>query len=277
LKSAYSTRLIKGSHLVVDKLFDHNHAFFLTGKDGRIIFVIPFQDEFSLIGTTEVVHQNIEIKPNCSDEETNYLLNFINSYFSFNLKKDQIISTFSGVRPLYNKKKQHNENISSITRDYVLNLEYLDHLPFLTIYGGKLTTFRKLSENVLSKLKDFFPEMGNDWTMKKPLPGGDFLVNEKKEIIIKLQKSYPYLGQNCAKRFINYYGTLSYQILKNVKSKKDLGINFGHSLTEIEVDWLLKNEFANSADDILWRRTKLGLKFNKSQKNKLTKWIETRI
>ena len=277
LKSAYSTRLVKGSHLVVDKLFDHNHAFFLTGKDGRIIFVIPFQDEFSLIGTTEVVHQNIEIKPNCSDEETKYLLNFINSYFSFNLKKDQIISTFSGVRPLYNKKKQHNENISSITRDYVLNLEYLDHLPFLTIYGGKLTTFRKLSENVLSKLKDFFPEMGHDWTMKKPLPGGDFLLNEKKEVINKLQKNYPYLGQNCAKRFINYYGTLSYQILKNVKSKKDLGINFGHSLTEIEVDWLLKNEFANSADDILWRRTKLGLKFNKSQKNKLIKWIETRI
>ena len=119
--------------------------------------------------------------------------------------------------------------------------------------------------------------MGHDWTMKKPLPGGDFLVNEKKEVINKLQKNYPYLGQNCAKRFINYYGTLSYQILKNVKSKKDLGINFGHSLTEIEVDWLLKNEFANSADDILWRRTKLGLKFSKSQKNKLKKWIESRI
>ena len=274
---AYSTRLIKGSHLVVKKLFDHNHAFFLNGKDGRIIFVIPFQEEFSLIGTTEVVYQNIEIKPKCSDEETNYLLNFINNYFSFNLKKDHIISTFSGVRPLYNQKKQHNENISSITRDYVLNLEYLDHLPFLTIYGGKLTTFRKLSENVLSKLKVFFPEMGLDWTMKKPLPGGDFLVNEKKDIISNLQKSYPFLDKNCAKRLINNYGTYSYQILKNVKSKKDLGINFGHSLTEIEVDWLLKNEFANSVDDILWRRTKLGLKFNVTQNNKLKKWIESRI
>ena len=274
---SYSTKLVKGSHLVVDKLFNHNHAFFLTGKDGRIIFVIPFQDEYSLIGTTEVIHQNIESKPNCSDEETNYLLNFVNNYFSFNLKKDSIISSFSGVRPLYNKNKQHNDNMSSITRDYVINLEYLDHLPFLTIYGGKLTTFRKLSENVLLKLKDFFPNMGHDWTMKKPLPGGDFLIKDKKDIINKLYKSYPFLGQNCAKRLINYYGTLSFKFLENVKSKKDLGINFGHSLSEIEVKWLLMNEFANSADDILWRRTKLGLKFNETERNKLKKWIESKI
>ena len=119
--------------------------------------------------------------------------------------------------------------------------------------------------------------MGHDWTMKKPLPGGDFLVNEKKEVINKLQKSYPSLSQNCVKRLINYYGTLSFQILKNVKSKKDLGKNFGHSLTEIEVDWLLKNEFAKSVDDILWRRTKLGLKFNDNEKNKLENWLKYKI
>ena len=135
----------------------------VTGNDGRIIFVIPFQDEFSLIGTTEVVHQNMEQKPICSDEETNYLLNFINNYFDFNLNKDSIISSFSGVRPLYSKNNQQSKNMSSITRDYVLNLESIENLPFLTIYGGKLTTFRKLAENVLSRLKDFFPEMGSEF------------------------------------------------------------------------------------------------------------------
>ena len=277
LKDTYSTKLVKGSHLVVDKLFDHNLAFFLTGSDGRIIFIIPFQDEFSLIGTTEVFHQNINSTPKCSDEEKKYLLNFINNYFSFNLKTEHIISSFSGVRPLYNKKNQNKKNMSSITRDYVLNLEYIDDLPLLTIYGGKLTTFRKLSENVLLKLKSVFPKMGDDWTMKKPLPGGDFLINEKDKLIINLQKKYPFLDKNWANRLIKYYGTLSDQIFKKVKSKKDLGIEFGHSLTEKEVNWLLKNEFADSADDILWRRTKLGLKFSETEKNKLKKWIESRI
>ena len=276
-KNTFSTRLVKGSHLVVNKLFDHNYAFFLTGNDGRIIFVIPFQDEYSLIGTTEVVHQNMDQKPMCSDEEKDYLLNFINNYFDFNLKTENVISSFSGVRPLYSKNTQKSKNMSSITRDYVLNLEFIENLPFLTIYGGKLTTFRKLSENVLSRLKDFFPEMGSEWTMKNSLPGGDFLIHEKKELVLKLQKKYPFLDQICSNRFINYYGTLSFEILKNVKSKKDLGKNFGHSLTEIEVDWLLKNEFAKSVDDILWRRTKLGLKFNDNEKNKLENWLKYKI
>ena len=261
----------------MNKLFDHNYAFFLTGNDGRIIFVIPFQDEYSLIGTTEVVHQNMDQKPMCSDEEKDYLLNFINNYFDFNLKTENVISSFSGVRPLYSKNTQKSKNMSSITRDYVLNLEFIENLPFLTIYGGKLTTFRKLSENVLSRLKDFFPEMGSEWTMKNSLPGGDFLIHEKKELVLKLQKKYPFLDQICSNRFINYYGTLSFEILKNVKSKKDLGKNFGHSLTEIEVDWLLKNEFAKSVDDILWRRTKLGLKFNDNEKNKLENWLKYKI
>ena len=115
----------------------------------------------------------------------------------------------------------------------------------------------------------------NSWSIAAILGGRG--LKTKKEVINKLQKNYPYLGQNCAKRFINYYGTLSYQILKNVKSKKDLGKNFGHSLTEIEVDWLLKNEFAKSVDDILWRRTKLGLKFNDSEKNKLENWLKYKI
>ena len=121
------------------------------------------------------------------------------------------------------------------------------------------------------------PEMGSEWTMKYSLPGGDFLIHEKKELVLKLQKKYPFLDQICSNRFINYYGTLSFKILENVKSKKDLGINFGHSLSEIEVKWLLMNEFANSADDILWRRTKLGLKFNETERNKLKKWIESKI
>ena len=119
--------------------------------------------------------------------------------------------------------------------------------------------------------------MGSEWTMKNSLPGGDFLIHEKKELVLKLQKKYPFLDQICSNRFINYYGTLSFEILKNVKSKKDLGKNFGHSLTEIEVDWLLKNEFAKSVDDILWRRTKLGLKFNDNEKNKLEKWLKYKI
>ena len=267
--------LVRGSHLVVKRMFDHDHSYFLLGDDGRIIFVIPYQKEFTLIGTTEQPHENINLRPTCSREEAMYLIDFVNSYFDCPIGLEKVVWSYSGIRPLYQKLGVKKGSLSSMTRDYMLNLESNGGLPILTVYGGKLTTYRKLSENVLSKLNSFFPKMLGPWTSHNPLPGGDFMHEEKNSLVEGLCKKYPFLDREWSQRLVNGYGTLSEKVLGNAKTKRDLGIDFGNSLTEKEVRWLIEYEFAESEEDILWRRTKLGLKFSKKQKDSLSKWFKT--
>ena len=266
--------LVKGSHLVFNKLFEHDSSYFLLGNDGRIIFLIPFQEDFTLVGTTEVPHENILEDPKCSSLETEYLIEFVNQYFKFDLKFENIVWRYSGIRPLYKNSKKKKGSVSSITRDYKLNLDTVEGLPILNIYGGKLTTYRKLSENVLLKLSPYFVSMQKPWTAGKPLPGGDFDMINKKFLIQKLSEKYRFLDDKWCRRLINCYGTFSEAILENSATKEDLGLDFGHSLTEAEVIWLINNEFASCAEDILWRRTKLGLKFSRNEEKRLSDWFK---
>ena len=272
-KEDASIHLVKGSHIVVKKMFGHEKAYFLLGKDKRIIFVIPFQEDFTLIGTTEIPHNDMSQEPNCSKEEKKYLIEFINSYFHSKLELENIVWSYSGVRPLYKHLTDNQDSVSSITRDYMLNVESINNLPILTIYGGKLTTYRKLAENALFKMRSYFPKMQESWTSEEPLPGGNFKLEKKAFLIKELCEKYSFLDEKWSARLTNNYGTLCDGLLGDSKTKEDLGIDFGHSLTETEVKWLIENEFANCGEDILWRRTKLGLRFTKKQEKQLTDWV----
>ena len=273
-KEDTSIHLVKGSHIVVKKMFGHGKAYFLLGKDKRIIFVIPFQEDFTLIGTTEIPHNDMSHEPNCSKEEKKYLIEFINSYFHSKLEFENIVWSYSGVRPLYKHLTDNQDSVSSITRDYMLNVESINNLPILTIYGGKLTTYRKLAENALFRMRSYFPKMQGSWTSQEPLPGGNFKLEKKAFLIKELCEKYSFLDEKWSTRLIKNYGTLCEGLLGDSNTKEDLGIDFGHSLTETEVKWLIENEFANCGEDILWRRTKLGLRFTEEQEKQLTDWVQ---
>jgi Glycerol-3-phosphate dehydrogenase len=221
-----------------------------------------------------VPHENIMDNPKCSSLEKEYLIGFVNQYFNFDLKLENIVWSYSGIRPLYKDSKKKKGSVSSITRDYKLKLDTVEGLPILNIYGGKLTTYRKLSENVLLKLRPYFTKMQKPWTSEKPLPGGDFDMIDKNLLIQKLSEKYRFLDDKWCRRLINCYGTLSEAILRNSETREDLGLDFGHSLSELEVIWLINNEFASCAEDILWRRTKLGLKFSVNQEKRLSDWFQ---
>ena len=268
---------MKGSHIVVKKMFEHKNSYFLLGQDGRIIFVIPFQEDFTLIGTTEKPHDDISREPTCSKEEKKYLLEFANSYFNANLDLENVVWSYSGVRSLYKNLTDNQGSMSSITRDYMLHVELINELPILTVYGGKLTTYRKLAENALFKMKSYFPKMGESWTSEEPLPGGNFKLDEKARLVKELREKYSFLDEKWSTRLINSYGTLCDGLLGDSKTKEDLGIDFGHSLTETEVKWLIEKEFASCEEDILWRRTKLGLRFTKKQEKKLSEWFQNNL
>ena len=276
-KKNTSIHLVKGSHIVVKKMFEHKNSYFLLGQDGRIIFVIPFQEDFTLIGTTEKPHDDISREPTCSKEEKKYLIEFANSYFNSNLDLENVVWSYSGVRSLYKNLTDNQGSMSSITRDYMLHVELINELPILTVYGGKLTTYRKLAENALFKMKSYFPKMGESWTSEEPLPGGNFKLDEKARLVKELREKYSFLDEKWSTRLINSYGTLCDGLLGDSKTKEDLGLDFGHSLTEIEVKWLIEKEFASCEEDILWRRTKLGLRFTKKQEKKLSEWFQNNL
>ena len=258
LDVADSVRLVRGSHLVVKRLYEHDKAYFFQGKDGRIIFVIPYEQDFTLIGTTDVDHELVHTKPICTDEEQKYLLKFASEYFKNPIISDDIIWRYSGVRPLY---EDGANAATSATRDYVLK-EDSSSAPILTIFGGKITTYRKLAESSLTKITPFFEIPDKPWTAHTSLPGGDFEVAEFPGLIDKLMQNYSYLSFEWARRLIRLYGTEAWNILNNSKTVSDLGKQFGCYITEQELSWSIRNEWTQNADDFLWRRTRLGLKLN---------------
>lgn len=282
VKDSAGVRLVRGSHIVTKKLFDHDKAYFLQGVDGRIIFVLPYEDDFTLIGTTDQDYQgNIE-NIACDASEVDYLCNFVADYFRKPINKDDVIWSYSGVRPLYNDGAK---SATSATRDYVLVLNQQNEgsqatgegAPLLNVYGGKITTYRRLAEAALDKLTAFFPDISPKWTAAAPLPGGDFRVDEVASLINCLKSEYAFLDDFWARRLIRTYGTEAKLILADASSKDDLGIDFGGSLTEAEVNWLIEKEFVYCAEDILWRRTKLGLRLDDAQKNELQNWIANKL
>ena len=266
-------RLVRGSHIVVKKLFEHDKPYFLQGSDGRIVFAIPYENDFTLIGTTDHDYKGALDQVSCTDEEAEYLCNFVSNYFSKPVLRQDIIWSYSGVRPLY---ADGAKSATAATRDYVLSLNLSDDgaAPLLNIFGGKITTYRRLAESALEKLSPYFPNMSEKWTAGIALPGGDFLVDQVDDLIEKLQLKYNFLDEGWASRLIKTYGTEAMDILGTATNIRQLGVDFGASLTEAEVVWLIKNEYVYTAQDILWRRTKLGLKLDEAQQKTLQNWIE---
>ncbi len=255
IDSTEGVRLVRGSHIVTPKLYDHDRCYFFQGSDGRIIFAIPYEQDFTLIGTTDKDHHGRPDQVHCTDEERDYLCAFASQYFAKPVTPDQVVWTYSGVRPLYNDGAK---SATAATRDYVLSVDDKG-APLLNVFGGKITTYRRLAESAMEKLKPFFPQIGGNWTAGVPLPGGDFPVDGVDRLTEHLLAAHAYLGVDWARRLVRTYGTEAFDLLGGAKTAADLGPDFGATLTGAEIDWLMTREYARSAQDILWRRTKLGL------------------
>ena len=258
--SRASVRLVRGSHIVTRRLFTHDRAYFLQGADGRIMFMIPYEQEFTLIGTTDADHQGDADAAICSDAERDYMIDFVNNYLAKPISAADVVWSYAGVRPLYNDGAK---DAQSLTRDYVLALE--DRAaPRLNIFGGKITTYRKLAEEALEKLSHHLPMKGA-WTHEAHLPGGDFPHDGAARLTADLQAKYPFLTPAWAARLIRAYGTDAAAVLGDAKSAEDLGKHFGAGLYEAEIRWLMTHEFARRAEDVVWRRSKLGLHLSQAQ------------
>ena len=264
-----AVRLVRGSHIILPRLFTHERAYFFQGPDGRIVFAIPYERDFTLIGTTDEAHDAPDKAPVCTDEEAEYLLEFAGRYFKAPMKMEDIVHRYSGVRPLYDDGAS---SATAATRDYVLTLD-AEGAPLLNVFGGKITTYRKLAEAALGRLTPLLP-MGQDWTEGVALPGGDFPVGGTADLVASLRVEFPFLTMAWAERLVRAYGTETRDVLGDAHETADLGRDFGATLTEAELRWMVGQEFAQSAEDVLWRRSKLGLHMSAAQIADVEAWIE---
>ncbi|NIZ14913.1 glycerol-3-phosphate dehydrogenase [Phaeobacter sp. HF9A] len=271
--SRETVRLVRGSHIVVPKLYDHDRCYFFQGQDGRIIFAIPYEEDFTLIGTTDADHTDPETAPRCTKEEQDYLVRFASQYFKQPISRDQIVWTYSGVRPLYDDGAS---SATAATREYVLTLDQTQ-APLLNVFGGKITTYRKLAEAALAKIKQAFPALPDDWTAGVALPGGDFAVGDVQALREKLAAEYPFLTPYAVRRLIRAYGTEAWQVLGEARSEADLGQSFGATITARELDWAISREWVRSGEDYLWRRTKLGLRLTEPERAAVEDYIRNQL
>lgn len=273
LDSRETVRLVRGSHIVVPRLFDHDKAYFFQGRDGRIIFAIPYEGDFTLIGTTDCDHPGDPQGAECSPAEQQYLCDFASQYFRAPVTRDQIVWTYAGVRPLYDDGAS---SATAATRDYVLSVDRGagDQAPCLNVFGGKITTYRRLAEQALDKLAGDVAQAGGAWTAGVPLPGGDFPVDGVAALCAHLQDRYGFLTPQWAARLVRAYGSDAAVMLGDARDAADLGRDFGATLTEREVSWLMRHEFARSAGDVIWRRSKLGLRLDAAQVAALQAWMQ---
>ena len=274
-KNSTETRLIKGSHIITKKLFDNDSNYIFQNSDGRIIFAIPYETDFTLIGTTDIEYEGDPNKAKCSLEEKKYLIESISEYLDVQVDINDIVHTYSGVRPLFNDNKSEAQNV---TRDYVIKADSNNgKTPLISVFGGKITTYRILAEKVIDELKPYFKNIKNNWTKYSYLPGGNFDPNEVSKLVNSILDKYNFIDEKWAIRLVKAYGTNAIDILNESNTVEDLGINFGCNLTEKEVLWLINMEFAKSAEDILWRRSKLGLRFSDDQVKYLENWLKDNI
>ncbi|MCZ4354431.1 glycerol-3-phosphate dehydrogenase [Roseovarius aestuarii] len=264
-----NVRLVRGSHIVTPKLFDHDRCYFFQGTDGRIIFAIPYEGDFTLIGTTDADHPDPQTSPTCTEDEQAYLCQFASEYFKRPITPDDIVWTYSGVRPLFDDGAS---SATAATREYVLRLND-DGPPLLNVFGGKITTYRRLAENALLKLGTFFPKIGQPWTAGVPLPGGDFPVDGVDDLVAELCARYPFLDTAWAHRLVRAYGTEAYDVLGDARAAAELGADFGATLTEAELRWMKAKEYAQTGEDVVWRRTRLGLKLTAMQIAEVSAWM----
>ncbi|MBK5934456.1 homodimeric glycerol 3-phosphate dehydrogenase (quinone) [Rhodovulum imhoffii] len=270
LQTREGVRLVRGSHIVVRKLFEHDKAYFLQGEDGRIVFVIPYEQEFTLIGTTDRDHPDPGTPPVCTEAEQEYLCAFVTRYFRRPVTREDIVWTYSGVRPLYDDGAS---SATAATRDYTLTVDSAG-APLLNVFGGKITTYRRLAESAMERIAPFFQGVAGGWTAGVPLPGGDFPVDGASALVVRLRQDYPFLTGAWALRLVRAYGTEAWDVLGRAHKAGDLGEDFGATLTERELCWLVGREFARSAEDVLWRRSKLGLRLDAAATARLEEWID---
>ncbi len=262
-EDVHNVRLVQGSHIVVPKRFDDPRAYFFQNKDGRIIFAIPYEDDFTLIGTTDRDYEGDPSGVTISESEMTYLCEAASEYFATPLKCEDIVWTYSAVRPLYDDGASKAQEA---TRDYVLKADGSEGLaPIVNIFGGKITTYRRLSEAMLDKIESVLGAKGKPWTATAPLPGGDFPAQGFEAEVRKLKSQYAFLDLSHVRRLVRLYGTRANSVLGLAKSNADLGRKFGADLYEVEVRYLVENEWAITAEDVLWRRTKRGLHVTREQ------------
>ncbi|AVO36809.1 glycerol-3-phosphate dehydrogenase [Pukyongiella litopenaei] len=266
-------RLVRGSHIVTRRLYDHDRCYFFQGTDGRIIFAIPYEDDFTLIGTTDAEHEAADSPPVCTGAERRYLLDFASEYFLTPVTEADVVWSYSGVRPLYDDGAS---SATAATRDYVLRMNEDGGAPLLNVFGGKITTYRKLAESALARLAPHFPQARGNWTAGVPLPGGDFDVAGAPALAAALCADYPFLDHAQARRLVHTYGTESRDLLGDAASADDLGAAFGAGITARELDWAMDHEWVRTAEDFVWRRTRLGLKLTADQIAAIEAHIEAR-
>ena len=275
-------RLVQGSHVVVRQLFDHDRAYILQQLDGRIVFAIPYLDEFTLIGTTDRDFTGDPTHVRATEEEIAYLCDAVSRDFGAPVHPRDVVWSYSGVRPLYDDGASEAK---AATRDYVFELEGgQGRAALLSIFGGKITTYRRLAEEALERLRPFLPAASADavtgkagWTGRTPLPGGDFAVTGLATLDQQLAAAYPFLTRAHLRRLVRSYGTRVPQVLGSARSMADLGRSFGADLTEAEVRYLMTAEWACTAEDVVWRRSKLGLRFTKSEIANLDAWMSAEM
>ena len=259
-------RLVQGSHIVVPKLFEHDRCYIFQNTDGRIVFAIPYEQDFTLIGTTDQDYQGELGDIRASAEEIAYLCSVANGYFARQIAPKDVVWTYSGVRPLYDDGASAAQ---AATRDYVLALDAESGQPaLLSVFGGKITTYRRLAEHALEKLSPFLGANGassKGWTGRAPLPGGEFPPDRFTAQVDQLVGRYGFLARPHAARLVRMYGTRAKDVLGAARSAADLGRDFGATLTEAEIGYLMREEWAEHAEDVLWRRSKLGLRLSAEQ------------
>lgn len=272
---AHNVRLVKGSHIVIKKKFEHDRCYFFQNPDGRIIFAIPYERDFTLIGTTDQDYKADPARVKISEEETTYLCKAASEYFKEPVRREDIVWTYSGVRPLFDDGASAAQEA---TRDYVLKLDGdAETGAVVNVFGGKLTTSRRLAESVLEKIEGVLGKRGEPWTKTAKLPGGEFEPLAFDAEVEKLKRDYPALPAPLLKRLMRHYGTRARFILNEAKDVAELGEIFGADLTAREVDYLMEEEWAISADDVLWRRSKLGLIISEDEKARLEAYMAKRL
>lgn len=269
--SAQNVRLVQGSHIVTKKLYDHDRCYIFQNSDQRIFFTIPYEQDFTLIGTTDRDFDGDLDTFGISEEETDYLLASITAYLKKPVTRDDIVWSYSGVRPLYDDGASAAQEA---TRDYVLRVDGKeDQAKIVNVFGGKITTYRRLSESMVEKIEALLEKKGQAWTASAPLPGGNIALDDWEDFRSSIEAQFAGLPRSLLDRLIRHYGTKTTVILGKAKDVGDLGQHFGADLYEAEVRFLIDQEWARSAADVLWRRTKLGLRMDKASVRELDRWM----
>lgn len=269
--SRRNVRLVKGSHIIVPKFWEGQQAYLVQNQDKRVIFINPYEGDKALIGTTDIPYEGKPEDVTADEAEIAYLMAAVNRYFKEKLRRSDVIESFSGVRPLFDDGQG---NPSAVTRDYVFDLDETGGAPLLNVFGGKITTFRKLSEHALQKIAGFFPQMKGDWTRGATLPGGEIPDADYVRFAEEMRVRYPWMPRALLSHYGRLYGARLTRIVGDATALEGLGRHFGGNLYEAEVRYLVEHEWAETAEDVFWRRTKEGLRMTAAEKAAFSAWFD---